>query len=410
MPTPSLTPLPPADGAALGLLDAVAVTIGSAPGADVHVELPGVAPHHAVIESRDGGWWIRPVDGMVELNGVRVTDATRLRDRDQVRIATNVYYEFATGEKRTRRMSSVADMVARPRKRSYGRMPGPSWNISFAALGTVVLAILCVAGAAGVLWYGFVRAPKTVGALDDRQSAELDALLVLAYDHVERGGTLLELGLGDGALDEFARAVNTLELSDLRNHPQVKPRIEALEASVAAIYRERSLAVPSNYANATSPLTPDQLKTASLSVDQFAANFALMSAAFDAKFGHEIVVSGRDHAEHVILYGKGGAMDLSIKNMNPVEVRFVIDQSHARHIRVKDFSQDTILRRQVANAIKAGLLFEAGTGLHLHIDRFANRRDRWTTLRIAPLPERPREFIERRAPAGILASRSRDGV
>ena len=64
----------------------------------------------------------------------------------------------------------------------------------------------------------------------------------------ERGGTLLELGLGEGALDEFARAVNTLALSDLRNNPAGETRIEALEASVGSIYRERSLAVPANYA------------------------------------------------------------------------------------------------------------------------------------------------------------------
>ena len=390
-------PLPPAPGAVLPLSDTATVTIGSVDSSTVHLEVPGVAPNHAAIESRDGAWWIRPIGGTVELNGVPLTGAARLSDRDQFRIAANLYYEFATGERRTRRMESAADMIARPRKRSSGRLPGARRNVSLAAIATVVIAVLLVVGAAGVAWYGIFRATKSIVVLDDRQAAELDTLLVIAYDHVERGGTLLELGLGDGASDEFAKAVTTLELSDLRNHPLVKPRIQALAASVAAIYRERSLAVPSNYANATSPLTAEQLKTASLSADQFAGNFALMAAGFAAKFGHQIVISGRDHAEHVILYGKGGAMDLSIKEMNPAEVRFIIEQSHGRHIRVKDFSQDSVLRRQVANAIRAGLLFEAGTGLHLHIDRFANRRDRWTTLRTTPSRERPAEFF-RQAP------------
>jgi hypothetical protein len=410
MPIPSIIPLPPAPGVALPLPGTSAVTIGTASAATLRVERPGVAPRHAEIAYREGAWWIRPVDGTVEVNGLPLTDATRLMDRDEIRIATDVCYAFATGERRTRRMGSAADMIARPRKRRYGRMPGPEWNVSFAAIGTVVLAILLVAGAAAVVWYTVFRATKSIVVLDDRQAAELDALLVIAYDHVERGGMLLELGLGDGAGDEFAKAVTTLELSDLRNNPLVKPRIQALAASVAAIYRERSLAVPSNYANATSPLTPEQLKTASLTVDQFAAQFAMMAAEFQAKFGHEIVVSGRDHAEHLALYGKGGAMDLSIKNMNPTEVQFLVNKAHARHIRIKDFSQDTILRRQVANAIKAGLVFEAGTGLHVHVDRFANRRDRWTTLWTSPSGERPGELFERGAPGRILAPRGSDGL
>jgi hypothetical protein len=56
----------------------------------------------------------------------------------------------------------------------------------------------------------------------------------------------------------------------------------------------------------------------------------------------------------------------------------VVDACRQRGIRVKDFSQDSILQLQVAAAKRAGLLDRAGTGLHLHIDRFAGRRDRWT--------------------------------
>ncbi|HEY8061570.1 MAG TPA: hypothetical protein VID74_02175, partial [Gemmatimonadales bacterium] len=189
--------------------------------------------------------------------------------------------------------------------------------------------------------------------------------------------------------------------------PLVTPRIRALEASVGSIYRERLLAVPGNYARATSPLSADQLKTASLTVDGFAAQFQLMTAMFKDHFGHEVIVTGRDHAEHVALYGKGGAIDLSIKNMHPAEVAFLINQAHARHIRIKDFSQDSVLRREVQAAITAGLLFEAGTGLHLHIDRFANRRDKWTTL-LLPGSSDFRQLAEGGAPGGVLVEGRRD--
>ncbi len=379
MPTPSLTSLPPAPGTTL-TFDRIK-TVSRNAGSTVRLDAPDIAAEHAVAEFRDGAWWIRPAGGTVEVNGVPVTEPTRLRDADQIRFGATLYYEFATGERRTRRMTSAADMVARPRKRASGRLPGPRRDVSFAAIASIVVAIGLIASAGYVVWYGMVRAPASVAVLNDRQAAELDTLLTISYDHIERGGTLLELGLGDGALDEFAQAVTTLDRSDLRNNPLVKPRIQAIEASVAAIYREQSLAVPDNYARATSALTPEQVKTASLTADEFAAKFQLMTATFDAKFGHEIVVSGRDHAEHVFLYGKGGAIDLSIKDLGRDEVDWIIAQCHAFHIRVKDFSQDSILRRQVARAVKAGLLFEAGTGLHLHIDRFANKHDRWTALR-----------------------------
>jgi hypothetical protein len=51
----------------------------------------------------------------------------------------------------------------------------------------------------------------------------------------------------------------------------------------------------------------------------------------------------------------------------------------AAGIRVKDFSTDSVLQAQIQSAIKAGLADRAGTGVHLHVDRFADRHDRWTT-------------------------------
>lgn len=403
MPTPSLTPLPPAPGEPFRFVANRPVTIGSESSSKVRLEGAGIAPAHAVVERRGGSWWLRAVDGAVDLNGVPLVAPTRLRDRDQIRLGPH-HLEFASGEQRTRRMASAADMVAPPRKRHDGPLPRPSRNVSVAAIATIIVSAVLVVAAIAVTWYGAFHATNGMVALDDRQAAELDSLLGVAYDHVERGGTLLELGLGDGAAQEFAQAVNTLALSDLRNNPLVAPRIRALEASVGGIYRERRLAVPSNYARATSPLSADQMKTASLTADEFAAQYQLMAAMFKDQFGHGIVVTGRDHAEHVALYGKGGAMDLSIKNMSPAEVAFLINQAHARHIRIKDFSQDSVLRREVQTAIAAGLLFEAGTGLHLHIDRFANRRDKWTTLR-PRRSEEPTQLAEVGTAPGFLVAR-----
>ena len=106
----------------------------------------------------------------------------------------------------------------------------------------------------------------------------------------------------------------------------------------------------------------------------------------------------------ILLYGKGGAMDLSIKGLSPPELAFIIDQAHARHIRIKDFSRDSILQREVQAAVKAGLLFEAGTGLHFHIDRFANRRDRWTALS-EPGSEDRSQLVERGSRRGSYGER-----
>jgi hypothetical protein len=238
--------------------------------------------------------------------------------------------------------------------------------------------VILVLAAIGAIWFGLFRADQARGVLSDEQGLEVDSLLSVASDHDERGNTLLELGLSDVAAEEFARGVNTLALSSYRNNPVLRPRIEALEASVAAIYRNRKLTVPPKYANARATLPPDKLRQASLSVDQFTTAFAAVAAGFEARFGSAIAVTGRDHAEHLALYGAGGALDIRSRTMTPDQIGFVVAECRSRGIRVKDFSQDSILQRQIAAATRAGLLDRAGTGLHLHIDRFANRRDHWT--------------------------------
>lgn len=378
MPAPSLAPIAPTRGVPLTLGGTSPVWIGSAPDAALQLFLPGVADRHVALTEREDGWWLTAGRGATKLNGVALSGAQPLADGDEIEVAPGYRYRFTTGVEEPVAAApapAAAPRSKRKRPKPIGR-PGGSRPIG--PIAVAVVALLLIAGAAGAIWFGLFRAEKARGVLSDEQGMQVDSLMVVAYDHVERGSTLLELGLPDAAADEFARGVNTLALSSYRNHPAVKPRIEALEASVAAIYRDRKLTVPPKYAASRSTLRPDQLRQASLSAAQFAAAFGQVASGFEARFGTAIAVTGRDHAEHLSLYGPGGALDLRSRTMTPEELAFVVSECRSRGIRVKDFSQDSVLQRQIAAATKAGLLDRAGTGLHLHIDRFANRRDSWT--------------------------------
>ncbi len=395
MPTPSLIPVAPTRGVPIAL-DRSPAWIGSAPDATLQLFLPGVAERHVALTEREDGWWLTPGRGAASLNGVPLAHTERLADGDVIEVAPGYRYRFGSGEAAETPPAAPAPPAPRRRKRA-SRLPGPRRRRPVALIIVASLAVLLVAGAIAAIGFGLFRADRTGGVLTDEQGREVDSLMVAAYDHVERGNTLLELGLADVAAGEFARGVNTLALSRYRDHPAIKPRIEALEASVAAIYRNRRLTVPPAYASARATLAPDRLRQASLTPEQFAAAFAEVSAGFEQRFGSGIEVTGRDHAEHLSLYGAGGALDLRSRTMTPEEVAFVVAECRSRGIRVKDFSQDTILRRQIAAATRAGLLDRAGTGLHLHIDRFANRRDRWTVglhlEELEPAHSRDRELV-----------------
>jgi hypothetical protein len=241
---------------------------------------------------------------------------------------------------------------------------------------------LALVVAAGVVMYRAATHRSTTQQLSPQDMALFDSLLVVAYDHIERGTTLLAIGAPAPALQDFAAGINALKTSRLRTHPYIVPRIEALEASVAAIYRERRIAVPPAYSaaketNATKGLVARSLRAA-LTVEEFARRFADVQRQFQSRFGTSLTVTGADHAEHLSLYGRGGALDLRSRTLTPPQTAFVVSACRAAGIRVKDFSQDSVLQRQIRSAIRAGLADRAGTGLHLHIDRFANRRDAYT--------------------------------
>jgi len=353
--------------------------IGSAVSAQLSINEAGVAARHCVLAFIQQRWVLVPGDGRVSVNGDVATGPRQLLDRDIIAISATLQWEFVSGEDRTRTMpraqpSAFAKPVRRKRRTfaTVGRRY--PWRIV-----AVVTTLLVFAAVATRIVQQDKRAATTPSAvLSTQQALVFDSLLSEAYDHIERGNSLLELGLADAAALEFARGVNTLALSALRDHPLVKPRIAALEQVVASIYRDRRLSVPSAFANSSSSLTSETMRAATLRVDQFAHTFDLVAGGFRLRFGKPIVVVGRDHAEHLSLYGRGGALDLRSNTMTEEQVRYVVEKCHSFGIRVKDFSQDSILQRQVKAAIRAGHADRAGTGLHLHIDRFADRHDQWT--------------------------------
>ncbi|HEX2095275.1 MAG TPA: FHA domain-containing protein [Longimicrobiaceae bacterium] len=391
MPAPRLIPAAPTRGAEIPV-ESSPFWIGAAPGSSLPLFLPGIAERHIAILEREDGYWVSPtrsVDPLVlRVNGAPVTGPARLHPGDLLEIAPGVRYRFETGEKRPPRPARkppppppvpVFTPGPRPARRRRREIFGPERRRKAAKWAAVLAVVSLVLAAGGLLVYALTRDDPGVRPLSDADAQELDSLMLQSYERVERGTALLELGLAEPALQEFARAVNTLETSRLHDSPWVRPRIQNLEAAIASIYREKRIAVPVAFRNAKPVRAPPgPALRGALSVEEFARAVAEVQEEFAARFGRRIVVTGGDHAEHLSLYGAGGALDLRVRDLTREQVRFAIDACRARGIRVKDFSDDDVLRRQIASARAAGHLDRMGTGLHLHIDRFANRRDRWT--------------------------------
>ncbi len=378
----TLVPLTGTVGPTVVLPSQTVVTIGAG---DDHIRVtePGIGPRHCVLMRDASRWIVMEAARGVSVNGHALAGATRLFDRDVLALSATLRWEFVSGEQRTQELPvSEKPLLSRitGRRRRIERFNTTSGPLSRRISPLVVLAGLLLVLASGGLWYS--QRDRLLGevVLNDDQSIALDSLLVQAYDHLERGNSLLEMGMPDEAGTEFARGINTLALSPLRDHPIVRPRIDALEGTVADLYRANQLTVPEEFMRANSGLRAEGIRTAVLTREQFSHAFDLVSGAFRLRFGRSIVVVGRDHPEHRALYGNGGALDLRTSNLSSEQVAFIVGQALSYGIRVKDFSQDSILRRQVAAARRAGLGERAGTGLHLHIDRFADRRDRWTVV------------------------------
>jgi hypothetical protein len=386
---PRLVPVAPTQGAPRS----IALTpfwIGSAPDSALPLQLPGVAPRHVAVMEREDGFYLAPVANVYPaplLNGRSVSGPTRMQNGDVIQVVPGVAWRLETGELLPAAADESEDdefVAVAPRsgkrkkkkrkaKRSGGGGRGRVIAVWGAVLGLVALLIV-----AGVVVYRGATNESQVTPLSDNDAALFDSLLLVSYDHMERGSTLLDLGLSDQALQEFARSTNVVETSRLRDNPWVKPRIAALEATIGEIYRTRSINVPAQYRNAKATVSTASALKAQLSAADFAARFGTMQAQFATQFHRQVVVTGRDHSEHLSLYGKGGAIDMRVNDLSREQVQWIVANCRAAGIRVKDFSTDSVLQAQIKSAIKAGLADRAGTGVHLHVDRFADRKDRYT--------------------------------
>jgi hypothetical protein len=386
---PRLVPLAPTRGSEAPL-SASPFWVGTGAGCGLRLHLPGLVERHVALLEREDGIWLVPVRAVQpapRVNGAPVAAEVRLRPGDVVELVPGASYRFTTGERAAPRAAPAPapDVAPPPRGPSLReriarrfRRRGGSGLLSPLARIAIVAALLLVVGSGALLVRAF-RAGSAARPLSEDDAEYFDALTLTAYEHVERGTSLLEMGLADSALKEFARALNTLETSRLRDDRAVRRSVAALESAIADIYRAKRIRVPGRYAAAPrTPATPRPAMRGAMSPEQFAERFARVQQRFSAHFGRPLVVTGRDHAEHLSLYGPGSALDLRVRDLSREQVGFAIAAMRGEGIRVKDFSDDAILRAQIRSAHAAGLSDRAGTGLHLHVDRFPNRLDRWT--------------------------------
>ncbi len=384
---PKLVPVAPTQGASVS----IALTpfwIGSAASSALPLQLPGVAGRHVAVMEREDGFYLSPVANVFPvplLNGRAVSSLTRMSNGDVIQVVPGSVWRLDTGEPLLvadeavdEGFTGVAPRSGKKKKkrkamRSAG---GGGWRTVAVWAGVLVVVALLVI--AGVSVYRGATSESQVTPLSDNDAALFDSLLLVSYDHMERGSTLLDLGLSGQALQEFARSTNVVETSRLRDNPWVKPRIAALEATIADIYRTRSISVPSQYRNAKATVSTASALKAQLSAADFATRFGAIQAQFASEFHRQVTVTGRDHPEHLSLYGRGGAIDMRVNDLSRDQVKWIVANCRAAGIRVKDFSTDSVLQAQIQSAIKAGLGDRAGTGVHLHVDRFADRHDRYT--------------------------------
>lgn len=393
-PRPRLVPLPPTQGEA-SQIDRTPFRLGSSSGAQLKAWVPGVAEVHATILEREDGYAIAPFGPgtRVRVDGEVIDGPTVLRDGDIVELAPGARYEFVTGAPRP-----VATAPA-PAAPVYGAEAGkrPWWRprrrrhkgsgAGFPLWGWIVGALI-IAGIAAVTLkvYRLVgdstRAPVAPPALNEFEGRLYDSLMVEATSHIERGATLLDLGARDAGARELAAAITTFDQSVLRDNPWVRQGVDVMRKTVEDLYRASRLTLPAGWRAAPrTTLTLSANLSANLVPDQFLSAVDQVRDAFRSRYRDSVVVTGRDHPEHLSLYGPRSAMDIRVRGLAPDQVQFLVAGFQQRGIRVKDFSTDAVLRAQVAAALRAGVPDRAGTGVHLHVDRFRDRSDRWTVRR-----------------------------
>ncbi len=391
---PKLVPTPPTSGEPIAI-DRSPFWIGSGAGSSLRDDGPGIAERHASVTEQDDGFYLSPFPRAAQprVNGRPVTGPVKLGDGYLIELGPRSKWEFVTGAPRAKSVEPVAAApraVTPPPARVGPVGPTPPFppgveirrpaSRSAAArfLGLAAAILLVTAG--GYWAFRTFLPPAEVEAAFGEQEGQLyDSLLVESTKSIERGSTLLDLGLRDAALQEFVKAIVTFEASVIGTSKYVRPTIDALIGAIQDIYRHGRVDAPSRFA-ATTGRKIDLSKNlgVQLSVSQFAAAVDRVGARFRGRFGRGLEITGADHPEHVSLYGPGGALDIRVRNLSDSQIGFLISGFGTEGVRVKDFSQDAVLQAQIAAAIAAGLADRAGTGRHLHIDRFRDRRDRWT--------------------------------
>lgn len=383
---PKLVPVAPTAGGPVAI-DRSPFWIGSGSGAALRVFLPSIAERHASIQEREDGYYLSAYPGASppRIDGQPISGPVRLSDAAVVELGPTAKWEFVTGAPRVQPAEPEPGYEAAPASRGWARrrrtrragVGFPLWAVALIAL------LVAGLGYGGYLLYRMVGSAKSetqaAPPLTEVEGRLYDSLMVEATKSIERGSTLLDLGLEDAALTQFTNAIAIFETSILARNQWVRPSIEALVATVREIYQADRVKIPAALRQARGKIADlSRTLSASLTTGQFSTAVDVVRQTFKAKFGREFVVTGADHPEHVSLYGKGGALDIRVKDLTPPEIDFLIENFKGVGIRVKDFSRDSVLQAQIQAALARGWSDRAGTGLHLHVDRFRDRRDRWT--------------------------------
>lgn len=390
---PRLVPIPPTPGDTQ-FVERTPFWIGASSSAHLKVYLPGIAERHASITEREDGFYVAPHSPatVVTINGDPISGAERLKDRAVIGLGTVARFEVVTGEPRTQAPVAAPKPEPqylpdekrpwwKPRRRRHARRAAgfPIWG--WALAGLIGVAMLVV----GVKVYRLVAAtddPLPAPALTPFEGQLYDSLMVEATNHIERGATLLDIGARDEAARELAAAVTGFDQSIIRDNPWVQQGVNTLRKTVEDLYRSKSLTLPAGFKPAPKKVFDLSVNlSANLNADQFVSAVDDVRNAFRTAYRDSIVVTGRDHPEHLSLYGARSAMDIRVRGLRPEQVQFLVKEFSGRRIRVKDFSSDQVLRAQIAAAIRAGVPDRAGTGVHLHVDRYRDRNDRWTVRR-----------------------------
>jgi len=378
---PSLSTVAPLSPSTF-VLDASPFVVGRGRDADARVDHPSVAAEHLVLLRRADGWWIASHAAAVQINGTPLQGGThKLLRGNRITLGAGAVLTFDDGVPVAVERPPMARPIEPVARRRRWRLP--EWTIAPRALllpGSIALALVLIGGFGWNAWREVTNRPaQSPELMSESDGIAFDSLFAVTLDHIERGNVLLENGAHDAALREFATGLSTLSTSRLRKNAYVLERLDELRASIGEVYRSRRVAVPPSLAaRAGARQLRGQGLSSKLSPDDFSVALSTVMQQFSAMFAKSIVITGRDHPEHLSLYGAGGAVDVRARDLAPDQVAFLIKSAREQGIRVKDFSRDDVLRAQIAAAMKAGLADRAGTGLHLHMDRFADRLDRWT--------------------------------